>query len=210
MTNDQGPMTNEEIVYVDDPVIVEDDPVVDAEVLAPRGQPCGVCGAPIEPGDRFCTHCGSASEDARLPARADANNGDAELVIEGPKKHIKCQSCGAKIKVDPDDMSCSQNQRKRDLSKIKLPDKIPQPKVKAIMERIASDLHTCYSQFGVSGDMPVNVTVAPTGKIVIVKVAGKHAGTPTAQCVERLVQNAKFPKFSGEQAKIEWPFAIAE
>ena len=100
-------MTSEEISYVEeepieaDVVIIDDEPIVDAEVLAPHGEPCAGCGAPVESGDKFCTHCGIEVEAGKRPP----SQKDAELVIEGPKKHIECQSCGAHIKVDPDERS---------------------------------------------------------------------------------------------------------
>ena len=113
MSKDQSP----EIVYqnadgadtpIDAPadasvIVIEDDPVVDAEVLQPHGEPCPGCGAPVEPGDHFCTHCGATVE--AEPAVAKPPAAKPELVIEGPKKHIECQSCGAQIKVDPDERS---------------------------------------------------------------------------------------------------------
>ncbi len=98
---------SEGIRFVDEPVVVDDGPIVDAEVLAPHGQPCDVCGAPIEQGDKFCTHCGRVAQDAKPRAASTRGSAkqNADLVIEGPKKHIECQSCGAHIKVDPDERS---------------------------------------------------------------------------------------------------------
>ncbi len=102
MTSDE----QQEIVYVEDdasadivPATILDEPFVDADVLPPQGEPCGRCGAPVEHGDQFCTNCGTEV------CEGPATQQDAELVIEGPKKHFECRSCGAQIKVDPDQRS---------------------------------------------------------------------------------------------------------
>ena len=56
--------------------------------------------------------------------------------------------------------------------------------------------------------MPTDIVVSPTGLVKHVKVVGKLAGTPTGKCVERLVKNLTFPKFSGDDARLQWPFAL--
>lgn len=94
MTTEQ----QQDIVFLDHPEIVEAEAVVDVEVVPPQGEPCGACGAPVEPGDKFCTDCGMAVETPNRPV-------DAEVVDEGPKKYIECKSCGAHIKTDPDQRS---------------------------------------------------------------------------------------------------------
>jgi len=102
----------QDIVYVEDdaneagPVdafTIEEEPVVDAQTLPPHGEPCAACGGPVDPGDKFCTHCGAPMGEA--PSAAQAATEKPDLVIEGPKKHIECQACGAQIKVDADQRS---------------------------------------------------------------------------------------------------------
>ena len=113
-----------------------------------------------------------------------------------------------KLTVDKNDLSCTQNQPKNLVTKPKLPSTIPQARVKALMELVGSDLKVCYEMYGVPGDVPTDLVVTPEGKIKYVKVAGKLAGTPTAACVERLLKTVKFPKFSGRDARLQWPFSL--
>jgi hypothetical protein len=83
---------HQDIVFVDEPP----EAVVDAEVVAPHGVPCGACGAPVEPGDRFCTHCGATVEETPV----------ADVVAESPpQRHIECQTCGAQITTSLDQRS---------------------------------------------------------------------------------------------------------
>ena len=110
--------------------------------------------------------------------------------------------------VDKNDLSCSQNQPKKVVVKPKLPSTLPQAKVKALMELVASDMKVCYEMYGKAGDIPTDLVVTTTGKVKHVKVTGKLAGTPTAKCAERLLKTVKFPKFSGRDARLQWPFSL--
>lgn len=112
--------------------------------------------------------------------------------------------------VDKNDLSCPQNQPKKVVAKPQLPSTLPQRTVRELMDLISGDMHTCYEQFGVSGNAPTDIVVSPDGRVKFVKVVGKLAGTPTGKCVERLVKNIAFPKFSGNDARLQWPFALSD
>lgn len=114
----------------------------------------------------------------------------------------------SKLPADKNDLNCPANRPKVAVAKPNLPANIPQAKVKAIMEVVSEDLRVCYEQFGVRGDVPADVVVTPDGKVKVVKVAGKLAGTATGKCVERLVRNITFPKFAGRDARLQWPFSL--
>jgi hypothetical protein len=112
--------------------------------------------------------------------------------------------------VDKNDLSCPQNQPKVVKEAPQLPSTLPQKKVKAIMELVEQDLRACYEQYGVTGDVPTDVVVAPDGHVKHVKVVGDLSDTPTGSCVERLVRNITFPKFAGRDARLQWPFSLSE
>jgi hypothetical protein len=76
---------------------IADDPQVDTEARAPQGVPCDACGSPVEPGDKFCTACGCPQKTESPPAEAE--------VVEEPKKHFRCEGCGAEVATDPDQRS---------------------------------------------------------------------------------------------------------
>ena len=84
-----------EITYIDEES--EEPAIVDAELVAPAGQPCVTCRAPVETNDQFCGHCG------------EANAATQALVITeesaGLVKHFQCEGCGAKMTADPDQRS---------------------------------------------------------------------------------------------------------
>jgi hypothetical protein len=112
--------------------------------------------------------------------------------------------------VDKNDLSCPQNKPKKVVAKPKLPSTLPQRTVRELMGLVSGDMHTCYEQFGVSGRAPADIVVSPNGQVKHVKVVGKLAGTPTGKCVERLVKNVRFPKFAGEDARLQWPFSLRD
>jgi len=125
----------------------------------------------------------------------------------GKVYHAKPAMKARRLKVNKQDMSCPQNQPRK-ISRAKVPSKLPRGKVRKALAAVSADLHACYDQFGVKGDAPATIVVAPTGKITMVKVIGQLAGTPTARCVERLVRNVKFPTFKGQQVSLQWPFVV--
>jgi hypothetical protein len=110
--------------------------------------------------------------------------------------------------VDKNDLTCPQNQPKKAVAKVRLPATLPQAAVKSLMEEVDKDLRACYEQFGVVGNVPTEIVVSPAGRVKFAKVVGKLAGSPTGKCVERLVKNLAFPKFSGDDARLQWPFAL--
>ncbi|GAA4423823.1 zinc ribbon domain-containing protein [Bremerella cremea] len=78
--------------------VVSHDELVAAEIAQPHGEPCSSCGCPIEPGDKFCPACGAphqvtVAEEKKTPD-------DVAL-----KKYFHCQTCGANVSIDPQELS---------------------------------------------------------------------------------------------------------
>ncbi|HEX5104461.1 MAG TPA: hypothetical protein VFV87_11650, partial [Pirellulaceae bacterium] len=106
-----------------------DPQVVDAEVVAPAGQPCEACATPMEPLDRFCPACGTPNPHFRPPlAGKDATDAGtsgpskqavdaggqgrgaavvaAQLVEPSPlARHFECKTCGAQVATEPSQRS---------------------------------------------------------------------------------------------------------
>src|SRR5688572_2950752 len=71
---------------------VETEAETTADTLAPRGTACTRCGAPVEPGDRFCNSCGLEQT-------------LAVETTEVAQKHFRCQNCSAEVSADADQRS---------------------------------------------------------------------------------------------------------
>ncbi len=78
-----------------DPETAEDEPVVDADALAPRGQPCESCGFPVELMDKFCPACGATNQAAEEPP-------EPKQILQ---KFFRCDTCSAEVATDPDQRS---------------------------------------------------------------------------------------------------------
>ncbi|MCK5796419.1 MAG: hypothetical protein KAI47_04515 [Deltaproteobacteria bacterium] len=113
-----------------------------------------------------------------------------------------------KFKVDKNDLSCPQNRPDWGNKRKYLPPRLPQGEVKALMVLLEADMHTCYDQFGQTGTYPVDITILGTGRVKGVAILGKMAGTPTAECVKRIIKNVRFPAFSGRKLHMPWQFKI--
>ncbi len=142
--------------------------------------------------------------------------GVIQFELVGHRVYDRCEgkvygaapAMAGKFLVDKTDMTCVQNQPKKVVAKPVLPTGLPKAAVSALMLQVGGDLHTCYEQFGEQGETPAEILVSPEGKVKTVKVSGKLAGTATGKCVERLVRETSFPKFVGDDARLQWPFAI--
>ncbi len=84
---------------------LDDQPVIDAEVVAPSGKPCGACGTPVEPLDKFCPACGTSNPDyqgQKPEVGGRKSEGETKPAQQSPlSKFIKCQQCGAEVATDP-------------------------------------------------------------------------------------------------------------
>lgn len=79
--------------------------------------------------------------------------------------------------------------------------------VVAGMRRVARSVSSCTSGERVSVDVTV---VGATGRVASARVVGPLAGSAQARCVERVVQNAAFPRFSESHLNVRaYPFAGA-
>jgi hypothetical protein len=71
--------------------------------------------------------------------------------------------------------------------------------VEAAVRACGSDQH---------GVVTIRFVVAPSGRVTNATVIGPFAGTPTGNCVARVVRGARFPPFSGDRMAITYPFQL--
>ena len=66
------------------PDVTANEPTLEDAAPAIHATPCGSCGCPVEPADKFCPACGSEQAAA------------AEIVEPAvEQKHFRCKNCGA-------------------------------------------------------------------------------------------------------------------
>lgn len=96
------------------------------------------------------------------------------------------------------------------LKEVQKPDK-PQPKkepekelpslsqadIATVMGGVKVKAHDCAVTHKLKGFAELKITVAKDGKVTTVGIGGKLAGTPVAECVEKITRAAKFPESKG-------------
>jgi hypothetical protein len=82
--------SEQEIEFLDEPA------EIDVESQSPHGDLCDACGSPVEAWSKFCPACGSLYATTEIVS--------AE-VAESPRKHFRCDQCGAEVATDPDQRS---------------------------------------------------------------------------------------------------------
>jgi hypothetical protein len=69
--------------------------------------------------------------------------------------------------------------------------------IQTVMRDVQDKAGACYRQYQIPGTVDAKITVAPDGSVSAVSLGGPFSGTPTGQCVEKLVKAAAFPASSG-------------
>jgi hypothetical protein len=65
------------------------------------------------------------------------------------------------------------------------------------MRALKPKLKACYERYGVSGEVMVDVRIAPSGRVPSASATGEFAGTPSGRCVAKAVRTARFPRSDG-------------
>jgi hypothetical protein len=79
---------------------------------------------------------------------------------------------------------------------------------KKAMSGISGKAQGCYK--GTQGTAMVKLTVAPTGKVSKVSVAGQFAGSPEGSCVESAVKSASFPPWDGGPQSFTYSYMLSD
>lgn len=80
--------------------------------------------------------------------------------------------------------------------------------IERAMTAVAGQARACFA--GTRGTASLRLTVAPSGRIVEVTVAGPFAGTPEGACVERAVRTATFPPRSGAPRSFDYSYLLSD
>jgi hypothetical protein len=80
--------------------------------------------------------------------------------------------------------------------------------IKRAMTAVAAQARACSD--GTAGPAPVQLLVAPNGRIQEVTVSGLFAGTPVGTCIERAVRTARFPPWDGPPQRFDFSFRFSE
>ncbi len=81
--------------------------------------------------------------------------------------------------------------------------------LRSALARLQNRVVACHQRFQVDGVADVRVAVNPSGTVESASLAGEFEGTPTGDCIVRLVSAASFPSFDGtESVKVSHSFSL--
>jgi hypothetical protein len=81
--------------------------------------------------------------------------------------------------------------------------------LRSALARLQNRVVACHQRFQVDGVADVRVAVNPSGTVESASLAGEFEGTPTGDCIVRLVTAASFPSFDGtESVKVSHSFSL--
>ncbi len=81
--------------------------------------------------------------------------------------------------------------------------------LRSALARLQNRVVACHQRFQVDGVADVRVAVNPSGTVESASLAGEFEGTPTGDCIVRLVSAASFPAFDGtESVRVSHSFAL--
>lgn len=82
------------------------------------------------------------------------------------------------------------------------------PEIRDGMEQLREPVHECFEQYGVPGHAQVTVRIEADGSVSSVELRDKFAGTPSGECVRKVVLGATFPRFKHGPIVIQYPLLL--
>ncbi len=172
-------------------------------------------------GDRAARH-----HARRTKAGAKASKRDApKKVVASPKAKAKARAKARGSKPAPAkgggdldsllDNALGKNGAKKPKkaavpAKPKGPTTLDKNQIRASMKKLNSRVGGCYDKYQVEGVARVKLTITRDGRAKNIKIRGKFFGTDTGACVKKAVKGVRFPKFTGKERTITYPFRLAE
>jgi hypothetical protein len=160
-----------------------------AAMTAANAAAPGAASAGAAPAAANATAAASAADQAPADnAEADraAAQADTPSAAEKPKKAVEAA---------PDEPSGAPLKTLKEL--------------RSALARLQNRVVACHQRFQVDGVADVRVAVNPSGTVESASLAGEFEGTPTGDCIVRLVSAASFPSFDGtESVKVSHSFSL--
>lgn len=76
------------------------------------------------------------------------------------------------------------------------------------MRAVKPRVQECFDRYKVPGMANVQVKIMPSGLVGKAKTVGMFTGTPTGNCVQAAVREARFPAFDGAPITITYPYVL--
>jgi hypothetical protein len=77
--------------------------------------------------------------------------------------------------------------------------------IREAMQPVVDASHACFENFGVAGKAKLRITIAADGSISKYEQQGELVGTPTGECIDKAMKEAKFPHTKKPRTSIAFP-----
>jgi hypothetical protein len=149
-----------------------------AAIAAMAAASAGAPGAAGGAGPAGATPAASAADQAPADnSESDSKAAQADSPAEKPKKAVEAA---------PDETTATPPRTVKEL--------------RSALARLQNRVVACHQRFQVDGVADVRVAVNPSGTVESASLAGEFEGTPTGDCIVRLVSAASFPSFDGTES----------
>jgi hypothetical protein len=83
-----------------------------------------------------------------------------------------------------------------------------QDDVEKALDALAPRMRGCYLKYQIKGTARVRLVATPAGKAESINVTGDFEDTPTGNCVESILSDAKLPSFKGPPLKVSQSYQL--
>jgi hypothetical protein len=134
----------------------------------------------------------SKAKEGEAPATADDDSAGDDKAAAKPARAAAAPKAAAAAADDSDDDSS-------------LPG---QDDVEKALDALAPRMRGCYLKYQIKGTARVRLVATPAGKAESINVTGDFEDTPTGNCIESILSEAKLPSFKGAPLKLSQSYQL--
>jgi hypothetical protein len=80
--------------------------------------------------------------------------------------------------------------------------------IRDAMQPVVDAAHGCFENFGVAGRAKLRITIAADGSVAKYEQQGEFEHTPTGECIDKAMKEAKFPRSKKPKTTISFPIVL--
>ncbi|MDB4959968.1 MAG: hypothetical protein JWO36_7537 [Myxococcales bacterium] len=80
--------------------------------------------------------------------------------------------------------------------------------IREAMQPVVDASHACFENFGVAGKAKLRITIGQDGSILKYEQQGEFEHTPTGECIDKAMGEAKFPRSKKPKTSIAFPITL--
>jgi hypothetical protein len=109
---------------------------------------------------------------------------------------------------EPDKKACGPISNAKPSEEPPKADALSMTMIKDAMKPVVLAANQCYSQFAISGNAKLKLTVSGDGTIAKYEQQGDFVGTPTGECIDKAIKNVSFPRTKKPSTSFAFPIQL--